>query len=209
MWPKHTSNQNLPRQPELPSRWGDPEVMSFNGIIYNNLLHEQEARVDVEAFIAALEAFCESQDIKVKWRKMKNHGIGGWERGRQLSITMNRTIPRIKAATTLAHEIVHCLGHVIRNAYGNCSFRDIPHPVMETEAYLVEYRVFSFFFPAKVLYETPSKFEIYNYREDFNSRLYHHGPKQNVHMIRDDQCVEFADNLILWLLDWLIAEGEL
>lgn len=206
MWPKNGNPEiarSLPRQRSLPVRFESEEAMAFNGIIYNNLLHEREVKIEVEDLINALSAFCEESGIDLDWRKMKNYGRGGMSSWTQLGITINRTIPRVFAASTLIHEIAHCLGHLYKNARGYYSYSDIPGPVREAEAYLVEYRVLSFFFPEKLLYETPTGFEVYEYRKDFNARLYWYGPKRNVQMIREEQCVEFADDLICWIIDEL------
>lgn len=202
MWPKNGNPEiarNLPRQAGLPQRVENQKAMAFNGIVYSDLLHDHAIDEIPSQLVKALEEYCEENDIKVYWGGMKkNYGNGGWQ-GSQLRIRMGDGHPNdVAVALTLVHEIVHCLGHAVMQPHGWFSWANIPNPSKEAEAYLVSYRVISFFAGRNALINSHQTLE-----EDFNQRLYWYGPKRNVQTIREEQCVEFADNLILWLIDRL------
>lgn len=225
MWPTNGNPEiarTLPRQRGLPQRWYDSQAneIALNGIVYNDLLHEQEVEVEATDVFNALYDFCEEQEVVVRHRKLNaSLGRGGTYTGADGNLCRGLTLnteylpsdPRTVA--TFVHEIVHAIGHTYKNAKGNWSFygrTTIPSPVKEAEAYIVEFRVFSFFFPKKIIRNVNgSDYVEFDALEDFNTRLYWYGPKRNIHMIREEQCVEFADNLILYILDSLIAKGKI
>lgn len=205
MWPVQANPEiarNIPRRIYENRFWDEErEEMYFNGIRYNDFLYNQEAFVSPERFVGALKDFCDEVGILVLPDLMrKNYGNGGYDRYGNLRIRINTSISSIEQALVWVHEITHCLAHVEKRMNGKLGFVRSPRPVWEAEAYIVEYRVGSFFFPRISSLETK---ETYNMRWDYNSRLLHYGPKRNVQMIREAHCVEFADNLILWLIDRL------
>lgn len=216
MWPKNGNPEiarSLPRQRSLPIRAeiettdSEYQTMAFNGIIYNNLLHEQEVDVEPSQLISALESFCEEFDIELNWRKLNaSLGRGGIKRGGIRTITLDpHGSGPYRLFRTFVHEIVHAVGHSYYNARGYLTWnRNLTRPVKEAEAYLVESRVYSFFCPS-VTNESVEPDIV----KTFNDRLYWYGPKRNIHTIREEQCVEFADNLILWIIDHLSAKGVL
>lgn len=218
MWPTQsnpTVARSLPRIPTIYDNrvWDEEEgEIYFNGIRYNDLLHEQEAIVWPSDMIEALTAFCQEQDITVRFRKLNaSLGRGGTYRGddgrivRGLTLDPNR-YDKYRFVRTFIHEIVHAIGHTFRsgNGWGYIPRSKMPSPIKEAEAYLVESRVYSFFFPRMVEGTIEPDFV-----KAMNNRLYWYGPKRNVQMIREEQCVEFSDNLILWLIDWLSERGKL
>lgn len=217
MWPKHGNPEiarNLPRNPGLHGRriWDTEEkTMAYNSIVYNNLLHEREAQCSVEDFIAAVSAFCEAHNISIlEDRMISNYGNGGWDRNNGLRIRVNSRISGIEQAICFVHEIVHCLAHVVDTGRGYAYTNHATRPVWEAEAYITSFRVASYFFQRLMLTHTLREgAKSYDMVQDFNNRLFNYGPKRHVEMIREEQCVEFADDLILWILIWLEENGKI
>lgn len=198
LWPAKPSTvleRPLPYARTFIAANDDEKVAVLNGILYNNLLHEKQSEFRFAHLNAAVEAFCRENGIgyEVSRSVYHNYGRGGLYNG-SWKIKMNSSIGERQIFLTSIHEIVHCAAHYYP---GHRKFRSVPRPVQEAECYIVEYRVGSFFLGPESV------------KEEFNNRIYWYGPKRNIHMIREEACVEFADYLIYWIIDYLDRKGWL